>query len=666
MTFSFVDTKSIDRRRVKPSFITHEQNINLLKLMLTSEAMEKREAMLVKLGKSRGYPSSRGHEALIAITKQLYKEDYLFPYYRCKHLLLGKGMRPIDIANDFFAKKASSAQGRTTIAGSRELNIFPVVAHTASQCLPAVGNAWAQKLAGSTNITVCSIGDGSTRQGMFYEAVCFALQESLPIIFLIEDNKYAISTKTEKMMPFRLDIFHESIYKKIDGTDIKNVQEISQQVIESVRKGYGPFILWCEVDRLDSHTAVEDQLIYRTHDEIAELSDPIAKYAQTFIKNREISPTQLSHLKHEIAQAIDDIYQQAESSPDPESSTVYNYISNPLENYTSFPKHSALPELTMVEAVNHVLKIGLDTYPNMIVFGQDIEDPKGGVFGFTKGLSQQYPCQVYNAPVAEASMLGTSVGLAIQGFKPVVEIQFIDFLSVGFEQLTTQIASLAWRSCKEWTCPIVMYAPYGAYITGSGPWHSQSNDGWWAHIPGLRIAVPSTPSDVAGLFWTAFQEVDPTLILIPKHIFRTKEILPNFNRLPFGKAKIVTPGEEVTLVTWGNGVSLAKEIINHHTSISVELIDLISLVPCDWDTVENSLQKTGRLVVVHEDNKTCGFGATILAEILTRASCFESLYSAPQLVARHDVDIPCHPVLEKAILPDKDKIIQALRNVMDN
>lgn len=663
MAIATDDMIALDNNNVIPS---NAERMSLLRTMLTSKAIENREASLVKLGKSRGHPSSRGHEALAVLTSQLQKGDYLFPYYRCTHLLLGKGMQPIDIAYDFFAKKASSAQGRTTIAGSRELNIFPVVAHTGSQCLPAVGTAWAQKLADSKNIIVCSIGDGSTRQGMFYEAVCFAVQNKLPVIFLVEDNQYAISTNTSTMFPFRLDIFDKNLYQRVNGRDTVNFYDVSQKVISRVRKNGGPAILWCEVDRLDSHTAVEDQRLYRTDDEIARLIDPIDKYAQKLIEIGDISAEQLVSLESEIVSEIDNIYQVAESSLDPEPESVFKYITNPLEKYREFPEHSIQSSLTMVDSVNDVLKIGLEENPNVIVFGQDIEDPKGGVFGFTKGLSSKYPKQVYNAPVAEETILGVSVGLAAHGYRPVVEIQFIDFLSVGFEQLTTQISNLAWRTCKEWVCPVVMYAPYGAYISGSGPWHSQSNDGWWAHIPGLRVAVPSNSLDLAGLFWTALQDTDPTLILIPKNIFRNSQMISKFQRLPFGKARVVAPGMDVTVVTWGNCVSLVEGALEKVNGISVEVIDLISLVPCDWESIELSLQKTGRLVVVHEDNRTCGFGASIITEILTRVSCFEFLFSAPQLVARNDVDIPCNPVLEKAALPDEDEVIDAILKVMSS
>lgn len=289
------------------------------------------------------------------------------------------------------------------------------------------------------------------------------------------------------------------------------------------------------------------------------------------------------------------------------------------------------------------------------------------MFRFTAGLSTRFPGRVINSPLAEATIVGLGAGLALSGFRPVFEIQFIDFMATGFNQLVNQVATLRWRSNGEWKCPLVIYAPYGAYLPAGGMWHSQSNDGWWAHTPGLRVAVPSTPADVVGLFWSAFQDEDPSLILIPKHIFRVRMQAPRFDVIPFGRAAVRREGADVTLVTWGSCTELAEKAAERMADqgVSIEVIDLRTLVPCDWPTIEASLRKTGRLVVVHEDNRTCGFGQAVIAEMTSRPERFQLLLSPPQLVARLDVHVPFCPDLEYATLPDLERVLEAIRITLE-
>jgi 2-oxoisovalerate dehydrogenase E1 component len=323
--------------------------------------------------------------------------------------------------------------------------------------------------------------------------------------------------------------------------------------------------------------------------------------------------------------------------------------------------------LTMVGAINRTFQAGLEAFPSLLMFGEDIEDPKGGVFGLTAGLSRRFPGRVVNSPLAEGTIVGLGVGLAAAGFRPVFELQFIDFLGPGLNQLMNQMTTLRWRSKGEWTCPLVLYAPYGAYLPAGGIWHSQSNDGWWAHTPGLRVAIPSTPQDAVGLFWAAFQDDDPSLVLIPKHLCRVRMPAQRFDVIPFGRAAVRREGDDVTVVSWGNGRELAEMAAQRMEAegVSVEVIDLRTLVPCDWAAIERSLQKTGRLVVVHEDNRTCGFGQAVISEMNTRPGCFDLLLSPPQLVARPDVHVPFCPDLERALLPDVDRVVSAIRATME-
>jgi 2-oxoisovalerate dehydrogenase E1 component len=271
---------------------------------------------------------------------------------------------------------------------------------------------------------------------------------------------------------------------------------------------------------------------------------------------------------------------------------------------------------------------------------------------------------VFNSPLAEATIMGVAVGMAAYGLKPVFELQFIDFIAPGWNQITTNMATLRWRSNGDWQCPCVIYAPYGAYLPGGSLWHSQSNEASLAHTPGLRVAIPSTPEDAAGLFWSAMHGSDPTFILVPKHIFRKQVEVGEVAAVPFGKAKIVREGSDVTLVTWGNTVELAVEAADK-AIVSVEIIDLRSIVPCDYEAIVKSLEKTGRLVVVQEDSRTCGFGQSLVSEICSVPDRFNLFLSSPQLVARKDVHIGYHPTLEYAALPDLQDVLDAIALVMD-
>lgn len=646
-----------------------EQHIELLKLMIKSRLADKREAMLIRQGKAHVHASSSGHEALMVVPFLLRKSDYLYPYYRGCHLMRAKGLSCRIIARDFLAKNSSSSQGRSMSAhcGSVEYNIFPGAAPTASQCLPAVGTAWGQKLSKTENITLCSVGDGATREGEFYEAVCQAVQERLPVIFLIEDNQYAISTNTSNLMPFRLDIFDSKLFLKCDGSDVSLLYDNATHAIEKVRSGHGPMILWCEVDRLDSHTAGDDHRVYRLEEELNNLRDPIVIYANSLIQQGYLEQQELDQLWKTTKAEIWAIYTEAEKEPEPQPTNLKHYLYADSAHFKPLQVDIGNSNLTMVEAVNSVLETKLKIDDKLILFGQDIEDPKGGVFGFTKGLSTKYPGRVCNTPVAEATMIGTAVGLAAFGYHPIVEIQFIDFITPGFDQLVTHVSSLRWRSCGQWSCPLVLYAPYGAYLPAGGLWHSQSNEGWWTHIPGVRVAIPSTAHDTWGLFSDACQFQDPSLILIPKHIFRIKTAIKKFERIPFGKARIVKEGEDVTLVGWGNAIELLEKTADALTTqnISAEIIDLRTLVPCDWEAIARSIAKTGRLVMVQEDNLTSSFGTTILTKVVSNLEWFSYLHSAPQLVARDDLHIPYHPTLEYAVLPSIDDVIQAVYRVVE-
>jgi 2-oxoisovalerate dehydrogenase E1 component len=646
--------------------------LELLRTMMLSREGDRREGILMRQGKGWFQVPGMGHEALAAIAYHLRPDDYIFPTYRDRALMLARGMTTREIALDFMARAGSSSEGRNMPAhySSRALNVFSVATPTGSQCLPAVGAAWGIKLAGDDRVVVCSIGDAATRQGEFYEAVCYAIQENLPIVFVVEDNQYGISTPTRNMLPMRLQVFDERWVVFVNGRYANEVYEKAGEAIRKARTGGGPTILWCEIDRLSSHTSADDHRVYRPAEEIEAMfeRDPIRLFVEQLIAEGALTQEQYEQMQAEIVREVDAIYQEVERIPLPDPARVLDHLfGEPPAQYKPLPLEVEREPTTMVAAFNRVLHAALETFDNIVMFGEDIEDPKGGVFGFTKGLSTKYPERVRNSPLAEATIVGTAVGLAATGYRPVFEIQFIDFITPGFHQLVSQIATLRWRSKGEWKCPLVIYSPYGAYLPAGGMWHSQSNDGWWAHTPGIRVAIPSTPEDIAGLFWAAIQDDDPTLLLIPKHIFRVRMPVQAYRAIPFGKAAIRREGTDVTVVAWGNTLELAFQAAEQFAQqgVSLEIIDPRTLVPFDWETVEGSLAKTGRLVVIHEDNRTCGFGQAIITEMTSVPERFNLLLSPPQLVARYDVHIPFCPELEYAVLPDLARVMQAIQTTLE-
>ncbi|MFY9235166.1 MAG: thiamine pyrophosphate-dependent enzyme [Fimbriimonadaceae bacterium] len=642
--------------------------LDFLKLMLLSREGDRREGILLRQSKGWFQVSGMGHEALAAFNFCLREDDWIFPYYRDRALMLARGFSNYELALAYFAKRESSSGGRQMPGhySSKERNVFSVPTPTGASLIPACGTAWAMKMDGKDSLCLGTIGDAASRQGEFYEAISFAVQEKLPVIFVVEDNKYGISTPTEKFLPFNLGVFNEELIVRVDARHPDRVLEAGQKAADRARSGQGPTVLWCEMDRLASHTSSDDHRVYRKLEDIEEMGkrDPIRVLAEELIANGELNEDDWTKIQDEITKQVDDDYIRAEKAEDPRAEEVYDHN---WGDVLPADKPPIQPDrMTMVSAINTTFKKALENDPKVIFFGEDIEDPKGGVFGITKGLSEAFPKQVFNSPLAEATILGVAVGMAAYGYKPVFEMQFIDFISPGWNQLVTNISSLRWRSFGGLKCPMVIYAPCGAYLPGGSLWHSMSNEGMLAHVTGLKIAMPSTPEDAAGIFWSAIQGDDPTLVLIPKHIFRKQAQVEKVEPVPLGKARIVREGTDVTLVSWGNCLELAEEAATKlEGEASIEIVDLRTIVPCDYDTITKSLEKTGRLVVIHEDTQTCGFGQAVIAEMTRVPERWNLFLSPPQLVARQDVHIGYNPIYEYAALPTVDQLVAAVRVVME-
>ena len=642
----------------------------LLRDLFLIRAGDLREERLLRQGRGWIHIPGQGHEALAVLAASLEADDLLFLYYRDRALMQARGVTPLEMAREHLATANSSSGGRQMpVHGSfRRLGIYPPATPTASQCLPAVGAAWGIKLKGDRRVVLCTIGDASTRQGEFFEAVAQAVQDRLPIVLVVEDNGYGISTPTLDQLPFRLGIFGTSMFRHVDGRSVDAVAEAGSAAIASARRGDGPTILWVELDRMTSHTNSDDHRVYRSAAEIALMKarDPVTAYAASLVDSGALDAAQVCSLQDEATAEADAAYAAAEIEPAPPLQSANTKLLGPFDPKGHLPPF-ALEEAsnTMAGALNTTLREALARIPNSLIFGEDVEDPKGGVFGVTKGLSTRVPSRVVNSPLAEATIAGMGVGLAATGFRPILEMQFIDFIAPAFNQLLNQAATLRWRSNGDWTCPAVFYAPYGAYLPAGSTWHSQSNEGFWTHIPGLRVAVPGTPADLASLLWSALQESDPTLLLSPKHIMRVRHDPVSPQPRGFGRARIVQSGTDITVVTWGNCLEVVQKAAAHHADrSSIEIIDLISLVPCDWAAIDASVAKTGRLVVVTEDARTGCFGQAIITEVVGSHARFNRFLSPPLLVAREDGHIPFNPVLEYAVLPDAARVHAALAEVM--
>jgi len=321
----------------------------------------------------------------------------------------------------------------------------------------------------------------------------------------------------------------------------------------------------------------------------------------------------------------------------------------------------------MVDAVNEVFKNTLENDDRVVFFGEDIEDPKGGVFGLTKGLSQAHPNRVFNSPLAEATIAGVACGMASGEMRPVFEIQFMDFIAPAWNQISQNVATLRWRTGGDWKCPAVFYVPYGAYLPGGSLWHSQANESWLAHSPGMRVVVPSTPEDAAALMTTALNADDPTFVLLPKHLIRQQfDVDGSIEAVPFGKAAVRRSGSDVTIVSWGNCMELAFGAAEQLPGVSVEIIDLRSIQPWDRETLKASVAKTGRLVVVQEDVESCSAGQMIITELTGTDESWYSFVSPPKLISRPDVHIGYNPILEYAALPAIEDVVDAVKQVMED
>jgi 2-oxoisovalerate dehydrogenase E1 component len=649
--------------------LSKEDKLRLLTTILESRHADLREQNLNRQGKGHFHVSGMGHEALAAVSIQMQPDDYIVSYYRDRGLVLGRGMTTRQLGLEYFAKRNTGSGGRQMPShySNADLHIWSVPTPTGSQLLPACGIAWGIQLDGKKNLVVTTVGDAATRQGDFFEALCFTKEKKLPMLLLVEDNGYGISMPTRKNNPLALNVLESDNWRRIEGQDVQEVYDATAEAFEKIRAAGGPFFFWIRMERLSSHTSSDDQKLYRSAEELETLekSDPLKCWKDQLIQEGVITPEEFAKLDNDVKERIRREYAEAEKAEDPSPNELLANVSK------SPPKlnNEILPpgKYRIGDTVNKTLRVGLEEDSLRILFGEDIEDPKGGVFRLTQKLSTEFPKQVFNSPLAESTILGVACGLAAYGKRPVFELQFIDFIYPGFNQLVTNISTLRWRSFGNWKCPVVIYAPYGAYLPGGSLWHSQANESALAHYPGLNIVIPSTPADAAGLLWTAMHAEDPVIFLIPKHLLWAEhQYAEPIRAVPLGEAHKLRDGSDVTLVAWGNTVEKSLEALHKiDNKISVELIDLRSIVPWDRATIEGSVRKTRRLVVVQEDTENCSVGQMLISHITSTPELWNEMISPPVLVSKANVVIGYNPIYEFAALPDVERIVSAIQRSVE-
>ena len=642
---------------------------DLLKIMMLSRESDVRESILFRQGRGQFCLPSAGHESLVVIAPHIKSGDSVYCYYRDRALLLSMGVPLEDIALGFFAKAASSSAGRQMSShfSYKPLNVMSCATPTGLQCLPAAGHAWANKMQRSNDVVLCCIGDASTRQGEFFEALAFSIQENLPIIFIVSDNGYGISTPTQDISPLALGLLPADRTRVVNGRDVSSVYEEFSDIFSQVRSGRGPQIAWVKMDRMMSHTSSDDQSRYRPEDELKDmvLHDPIVALKDSLLKYGVITGEEFDALDAVVKDEVKMIYHNAEQAPSPQIENIKDNLWSPRKSLQpkSFENTFEGNEWNIIQAFNETLTKIMQDRDDVLVFGEDVEDPKGGVFGLTKGLSSRYAGRVVNSPLAEATIAGIASGVCQKGYFPIFELQFIDFVGTAFNQIANQIATLRWRTNGDYKCPMIIYAPCGGYISGGGPWHSQTNESWFAHIPGLKVYIPSDANDVAEMLHFSAYGDDPVLFLLPKNLFQKNFPVRREAQLLIESPSSKNHGQHVTIVTWGNCVDIVSDatVTVSEVGIQVEVFDIRSIVPCDLSSVKRSVSKTGRLIVVHEDNKTCGFGQNVISEILSDPDVFSEMYHAPVLVSRDDVLTFSSDVTEWGLLTNKFEIFTEMR-----
>jgi 2-oxoisovalerate dehydrogenase E1 component len=680
--------------------LDRDQLLRAFRIMYTARRIDDREILFKRQNRVYFQISGAGHEALQTAAGMVLRpgSDWVYPYYRDRALVMTLGVGIEEQLLQSVGAGADPASGGRQMPShwsSRELRIVTGSSPTGTQFLQAAGcaNGSRYNSESADEITLVATGEGATSEGEFWECVNLACLEKLPLLILVEDNGWAISTPVEAQTPGGnllplLQGFPGLFRAECDGTDFLASYRALSEAAEYCRAGRGPAIVLGHVVRPYSHSLSDDEKLYKTPAERAQEAerDPLARFSEWLMSEGILDHHGIQGIMHEVDLEVQRAAERVlKADPPPKGSALRHLYSERCDPTSSDfdvePAFSGEPR-TMVDAINRTLHEEMARDRRVLVFGEDVADcsreaslaevkGKGGVFKATTGLQAKFgSARCFNTPIAEASIVGRATGMATRGLKPVAEIQFFDYIWPAMMQIRDEMATLRWRSNDGWSCPVVIRVPIGGYLNGGAIYHSQCGEVTFTHIPGLRVVMPSNALDACGLLRTAIRSDDPVLFLEHKRLYREPyNRAPHPGRdytVPFGKAKIVKPGSSLTLVTYGaivqKSMQAATQVEARFPGRTVEVIDLRSLSPYDWDAIRASVEKTSRLLVAHEDCVSWGFGAEIAAR--AAEELFEFLDAPVSRVGALDTWVAYHPDLEYEILPQVEDLVAAAEKAL--
>jgi 2-oxoisovalerate dehydrogenase E1 component len=656
-----------------------KQLVEMYRLMLMARRMDDRMWALNRQGRVPFVVGSSGHEAIqVASVMALDRDqDWLLPYYRDMGVALAWGMSPVDIFLGTFARKTDPMSGGRQLPNhwsDPERRVFTQSSCIGTQYPHAVGVAHGLAIQGRAGVVAVYGGEGSTSEGDWHEAMNWAGIHRLPVVFVIENNHYAISVPASEEVAGSLSARAEGYGfpgVTIDGNDSLAVYAAMRQAADRARRGGGPTLIEAETYRYYAHTSDDDDRLYRSRDEVEQWrrQDPLMRMRLYLVEQRLITEDEERIIDAEVTAELADAVAEAEAAPRPDEpyARVYANPITPTAAVTVPEAQPSGPIVNLITAVNRSLVEVMEAHPDTVVFGEDVAGEKGGVFKATQQLTDLFgEARCFNSPLAESAIIGAAVGMAATGLRPLPEIQFADYIHPAFDQIVSEVSRVHYRSDGRWNCPVVIRTPFGAGIHGA-LYHSQSIEAYYAHVPGLKVVVPSTPADVKGLLWSAVEDPDPVMFLEPKKLYRLgKGPYPEGEwRVPIGQAAIRRQGTDLTILAYGAMAHFSLEAgeILAADGIDAEIIDLRTLKPLDWPTVEKSVRKTSRVLIVYEDNEFVGYGAELAAQVADKA--FDALDAPVRRYALGDVPaMPYASELEAETYPSVEGIVERARDLV--